>query len=35
MNGITGTRFRRGAPVALNGGLRVGGSSAPVVEECG
>jgi hypothetical protein len=43
MNGITGTRFRRGAPIALAGGLRMGGTSAPfgsaqdgpVVEEYG
>jgi hypothetical protein len=35
MNGNIGTRFRRGAPVARMGGLTVGGTSAPGVEEYG
>jgi hypothetical protein len=35
MNGIFVTRVRRDLPPAGNGGLRVGGTSAPVVEEHG
>jgi len=35
MDNIFGTRVRRGAPVAPNGGLCVGGTSAPGVEEYG
>jgi hypothetical protein len=35
MNGIIGTRFRRGALTGRNGGLTVGGSSAPAMEEFG
>jgi len=35
MNGIVGTRVRRDPPVAGNGGLCVGGTSAPGVEDHG
>ena len=35
MNGIIGTMVRRDPPVTGNGGLCVGGTSAPVAEEYG
>ena len=35
MNGITGTRIRRGPRIAANGGVVVGGTSAPGVEDYG
>ena len=35
MNGITGTRIRREPRIAATGGLIVGGTSAPSVEDYG